>query len=317
MNARWLYLAVSCLFATLVVLGFTLRDAEQAAPAATPAGVEVVLDATVDAAADDELQGVWTRWPDHHADGEKARFYYFHGDGHGLYRYGRMGHTNTNSYRYRITDGGSVELTFNKSGERYSVPFRIHTGRDNTGSENTGSENTGSDGRRVLRLEKDPREGGGTHEYFFVPLPASDVFAGPSAPPPPSGHMWICMRRYATGGQGFELYQFTPAGIDGRGTGWHHRGDFDDWSTETLTYRIGPQQLDLRFELTGEQHRTPYTLSEGADGKRRLLLTDDPRNFMHGSRFADMGRSFALGGLSAIWKLPAVAAADGGLPSCR
>ena len=219
------------------------------------------------------------------------------------YRYGRLGHTNTNSYRYRITDGGRVELSFNKSGERYGVGFRIQMGQD---------------GRRVLRLEKDPREGGSPHEYAYVPPPPlSRSLEASARPMPPSGHMWICMREYATGGQGFEIYQFTPAGIDGRGTGWHHRGDFDDWSTESLTYRIEPQRLHVRFELTGEEHRSAYSVNEGGDQGRRLLLADDPRNFMHGSRFADMGKSFAFSGVSGIWALPAVAAADGGLPSCR
>lgn len=303
MSARWLYVAVSFFFATLAALGFAFGR-QQPAPQAGHDG-ERESPTAITVAADDEIKGLWTRWPHEQAGGDRVRFYYFHGDGLGLYRYGKIGHTNTNSYRYRVLDDGAdgrVELSFNKTGERYRVPFRVKMGRD---------------GRRVLRLEKDPRENGAPQEYFYVPPPPGLEDAVVSADPmPPSGRMWICMRRYETGGQGFELYQFTPAGIDGRGTGWHHKGDFDDWSTEALTYRIENQRLQMRFELTGERSQTGFALAEGQDGGRRLLLADDPRNFWHGSRFLDMGKSFSLHEPGALWRLGQLAA-DGGLPTCR
>jgi hypothetical protein len=305
MNARWIHVATVTALATFGLLALTLRDAP---PEPTAPGVEapVVEAAATQAptAGDDELQGLWTRWPHDLGRGDPVRFYYFHGDGAGLYRYGRIGHTNTNSYRYKIVGGEqrSVELTFNKTGERYRVPFAVKMGRD---------------GRKVLQLPKDPREGGAPHEYFYVPPPDlgsdGEVVADPT---PPSGRMWICMQRYKTGGTGWVIYQLTPAGIDGRGTGWHHRGDFDDWSTESMTYRMENGRLELEFELTHERHVTDFALVEGEGGKRQLELKSDPRNWWHASKLADMGKSFDVGAdPSALAKQ--VQVLDGALPTCR
>src|SRR5690606_7804255 len=98
---------------------------------------------------------------------------------------------------------------------------------------------------------------------------------------------------FATGGMGFSMYQLSSAGIDGRGTGWHHRGDFDDWSTESLTYRFDATSMELRFDLTGERSSTGYGVVMGEDKKRRLVLHEDPRNWWQRAVFADMGRAFA------------------------
>jgi len=104
--------------------------------------------------------------------------------------------------------------------------------------------------------------------------------------------MWIDLRAYATGGRGFSLYQLRPAGIDGRGVGWFHRGDFDDWSTEALTYRIAGDRLELSFSLAGQQEATSFTVRTEDDGTRWLELADDPRDFWHSHRYRDVGPSF-------------------------
>ncbi|MFO0633431.1 MAG: hypothetical protein U0168_11320 [Nannocystaceae bacterium] len=56
---------------------------------------------TPTAVAADPLVGLWSAHDDGGA-GTPVAFYYFHGDGHGLYRYGRVGLTNTNSFDYTV-----------------------------------------------------------------------------------------------------------------------------------------------------------------------------------------------------------------------
>lgn len=272
-----LYLAVLGVVGAAALWGAFEREpsSRERRDAVGDAVEEVVRKDTVHA---DAVQGLWSRWPERRREGDPVRFYYFHGDGHGLYRYGRIGHTNTHSFDYRV-EGDTVRLRFRKSGSQHELRYRIEAGRD---------------GRRTLRLENDPEESGATTTYTFVPPPSeARAVLSASEGKRPAGRMWIDLQRYATGGVGFSLYQLGPAGIDGRGTGWHHRGDFDDWSTESLSYRLDDGMLELRFELTGERAITRYELVEGADGKRRLILHEDPRNWWHRASFADMGRAFA------------------------
>lgn len=237
------------------------------------------------------LAGIW--WRDEPAtSGERVRFYYFHGDGTGLYRYGRTGLTNTHSFDYDV-QGDDLLLTFRKTGDRHVVRFRIE-------------RRVGDTARDELTLYDDPREAGDT-TYFrtsertvraassrVAPIGARDESAGPG------GRLWIDLRKYATGGRGFSMYQLRAPGIDGRGTGWFHRGDFDDWSTESLTYRIAGDRLELVFELSGEKAQTRFRIAgEGAD--RTLLVADDPRDFWHAHAYRDAGPSFgALGGVAAL-----------------
>ena len=238
-----------------------------------------------DADAVRALSGIWWRY-EPGVEGDPVRFYYFHGDGKGLYRYGRIGQTNTNSFDYDVKDDKLV-LRFRKSGERHAVAYRI--------------EREG--GRDWLVLEGDPREPltEGTTRYHRE---SDQTISGPAIAhpqpetgPPPAGHMWIDQTRYATGGYGFSLYQFRPAGIDGRGVGWHHRGDFDDWSTESLVYRITGDRLELSFPLADEQHVTRFFVTKVGD-ERRLALEADPRDFWHPHIYRDMGVSFGIHSMS-------------------
>jgi hypothetical protein len=225
------------------------------------------------------VSGIWWRY-EQGVEGDPVRFYYFHGDGKGLYRYGRIGHTNTHSFDYDV-QGDRLTLAFRKSGERHVVRFEIERG----------------EGRDWMTLHDDPREPLREEptRYFreseqTIRGPAV-AHPAPQTGPAPAGHMWIDQTRYATGGYGFSFYQFRPAGIDGRGVGWHHRGDFDDWSTESLTYRISGDRLELWFPLTNEHHTTRFFVTQAGD-ERRLTLYADPRDFWHAHTYLDIGVSF-------------------------
>jgi hypothetical protein len=212
------------------------------------------------------LAGIWWRY-ERGVEGDPLRFYYFHGDGKGLYRYGRVGLTNTNSFDYDVEDRMLV-LRFRKTGEVHRVPYTV--------------EREG--GRDWLVLDDDPREPGGAR-YFREKAGAIDPHELA-----PAGHMWIDHKAFATGGAGFSLYQFRPAGIDGRGVGWFHRGDFDDWQTESLVYRIGDDSMELWFTLRDEHAVTPFEVRSSEP--RVLHLADDPRDFWHPHDYVDIGKSF-------------------------
>lgn len=224
------------------------------------------------------LSGIWWRY-ELAEQGGRVRFYYFHGDGTGLYRYGRVGLTNTQSFDYDVR-GDRLVLDFRKTGEHHEVPFAL-------------TQDPSAPERDWLELTDDPRESV-TTRYFRESDETIRVDAQPATElgPAPAGHMWIDLRQFATGGQGFSMYQFRPAGIDGRGTGWFHRGDFDDWSTEWLNYRVVGDQLELQFPLAREDAATRFAVATDAEGQRTLSVADDPRDYWHSHRYVDMGPSF-------------------------
>lgn len=222
--------------------------------------------------ATDALTGIWQRFAPG-ATGDPVRFWYFHGDGKGLYRYGRVGLTNTHGFDYAI-DGDRLQLSFRKTGQTHEVRFSIERGEDGD----------------VLMLSPDPREAEPTRYVRRSDRPVRGAQAPALAP---SGRLWIDLRNYATGGQGFAMYQLRPAGIDGRGTGWFHRGDFDDWSTQALSYRLVPEAGRLELAFFGEHggEVTRYAIESDADA-RRLWLSADPRDFWHAHAYVDAGPSF-------------------------
>ena len=243
-----------------------------------------------------ELLGLWME-SDPRQISDEMRFYYFHQGGKGLYRYGQVGHNQTHSFDWRVDDGGRLELAFRKRGERGVT--RVVLGDEG--------------GRRTLTLLDDPRgpSGPGRVRYRATPTSLTSgadelvALAGPLAlverpaihddAEAVAGRMWIDLRRWATGGVGFVLYQLsdvTPRGWQaGWKLGWHHVGDFDDWTTETLAYRAEPGALRLRFLLRGDEAVTPAELGR-VDGTRTLTVPRDPRNFRHRTRLVDAGPSF-------------------------
>jgi hypothetical protein len=229
-------------------------------------------EAVAKAAAADPLVGLWSAHPSG-AEGEPVQFYYFHGGGHGLYRYGRVGSTFTNSFDYAV-GGDVVTLSFRKSGAAHGVHFRI----------------TEESGASVLELADDPR-GGGSRRYVQVRSEPIDPHIEPVAGDAGlGGRMWLDRTGYATGGYGFSLYQLRAAGIDGRGTGWFHRGDFDDWSTESLVYRTSGDRLELEFHGGDGSELTRFAVVPGEP--RTLVLEHDPRDWWHPHRYLDAGPSF-------------------------
>ena len=247
-------------------------------------------------AADDELKGLWTRWPDAgKREDAPVAFYYFHDEGIGLFRFGKIGHNTTNSYNWQTQDN-TIVLTYRKTGAQVRMPYRIEKGTPN-----------------VLVVGDDSHNPGlGVSRYTFVPYEQSsgaapDLFdeehptslENPRSPDRIDNRLWMDLKTYATGGVGFSLYQLREAGIDGRGTGWHHVGDFDDWSTEALSYRInragGGREIDLLFTLRNERSTTPlHTGHRSKDGVdvRFLTLERDPRGFWAAHNFDDAGPSF-------------------------
>lgn len=239
---------------------------------------------------DDPLVGLWSvAAPDGRDDG--VRFYYFHGNGQGLYRYGRVGYTNTNSFDY-TTDGDVLRLSFRKTGARHEIRFAI---RDDGG-------------RTSLVLEEDPKNhGGGTYvRRRSEPVAPHEACDSPA----PAGRMWLDRVGFATGGYGFGLYQLRCAGIDGRGTGWFHRGDFDDWTTEALVYRMHDGRLELQFATTEDDEWTSFSIG---GSPRTMRVTNDPRDFWHTHDYVDVGPSFGAAAIDEtvagpaeplLWALP-------------
>ena len=70
------------------------------------------------------IEGLWLKKD---AGADEFRFYYFHKDGIGLYRYGKRHLNNTNSFEYKV-EGRTIRLTFKKTGEAHQVRF-VHVHR--------------------------------------------------------------------------------------------------------------------------------------------------------------------------------------------
>ena len=230
------------------------------------------------AASHEALKGLWSRY-DGRTDGTPLRFYYFHDDGIGLYRYGRVGLNNTHSYHY-AADGTALTLTFNKTGTVVKTPYQI----------------VEEDWRQVLLVQQDPYEPG-VGRYVKEMGPMADHVdvdtAKDRAKGPGFDRMWMHVDAFRNGGIEFSIYQFKEPALDGRGVGWHHRGDFDNWSTETLFYRKDGDRLALYFPQRDEQASSTMTLT-ATDGRRTLSLGSDPRNYWQSSTFVDGGRAFGV-----------------------
>ncbi len=267
----------------------------------------VARDDAADAAA---VRGLWSRVP--HGTGQDAdpvAFYYFHDGDIGLYRYGQVAYNNTHSYHWSA-DGDTLSLDYNKSGERQALGYRVEQGSP-----------------KVLVIVDDPMNPGVKEtRYRWVPPPdfgpeaadlenrdehdAGDVdlTLGERV----DNRLWMDLKSFKTGGMGFSMYQLRPAGIDGRGTGWFHVGDFNDWSTEALSYRLvrgedgsrlesqpgaAGTAVDLLFTLRKERSVARLQVghrSVGGKDVRFLTIQPDPRDFGAAHAYEDAGPSFGM-----------------------
>ena len=220
-----------------------------------------------------DIRGLWLK---EGGERQEFRFYYFHGNGIGLYRYGRRHLHATNSYDYRV-DGRTLELTFRKTGEKKKVEF----------------ERAGD----YLILKNDPKEPGSTrYKKVEGPLEFSQLMGAEH----PWSRMWTEQSKFATGGMRFRIYQFQPPDAQGKGIGWYHQGDYDDWTTEAFQYRKGTDAIHFLFLQKKDWEKTKFR--EVAGDKRAIELMSDPRNFWHRARFEDGGRSiFSLGGTAILF----------------
>lgn len=226
------------------------------------------------------LTGLWRAVPGQGARLDSRRFWYFHGDGKGLYRYGTTALNNTHSFDYRAVAGG-LELYFRKTGETVVVQTRFeHTPSGPSLSLDPDPEDPGAN----YRLERGPVARGGAP----VKVLASERI---------DGRIWMDLHPFATGGMGFNMYQLNDAAIDGRGVGWFHRGDFDEWSTEALSFRLRGDTLTLHFSARDEHGVVEVSVAKDDKG-RVLTVRDDPRDFHKDHSYRDVGESFgAFGGL--------------------
>lgn len=219
----------------------------------------------------DALAGLWRRPA---SQPGQVRFYYFHGNSKGLYRYGQSEWNQTNSFDYLVRDR-RVILKFRKDGKSHESSFQIEAAQ----------------GKRTLRLDKDPKERGARYEWSAPPM-GSRIADQALQKKGLGGYMWMHNRSFARGGSEFAMYQFNAPAVDGRGVGWFHRGDFDDWTTESFRYRIEGEKIAFFFEYQQRHEASSFELVEGSKRHRVLHLGQDPRNFWLQRGYQEMGPSF-------------------------
>lgn len=234
------------------------------------------------------LLGLWQAFrPEKH--GDPVRFYYFHSGGIGLVRYGRLGLTYTRSFGWKVA-GDHLMLVFTKTGAHHRVKFSLE------------------EDRAVLHLPSDPAFPG-DHRYRKETRPRGLELDGrqamPSSPEAanhPLARLWQQTTQDKSGHKGFRMYQFQAPTIDGRGVGWYHEGDMDEWSTEALVYRAvpnaseggKPSQLELHFTLRGERSTTVMQVIPEDKTKAKIVINEDPRNYWHTRTYVDEGPSFTV-----------------------
>ncbi len=218
------------------------------------------------------LLGLWSRFSPV-KPGDRQRFYYFHTGGIGLFRYGRLGLTYTQTFRYDV-DSKVIRLTFNRASARHPVQHQVKYRLEG----------------RALTLLNDPKMGG-EQTYTHRPLPTTS--GDGQAFDHPLARLWVEAVPNGHGMPGFRMYQLQAPTIDGRGVGWYHEGDHTEWSTEALSYRRTGDRIVFTFPVRLEEHVS--TIVEGqADGVRTLHLTEDPRNFWHPRTYRDGGPGFTM-----------------------
>jgi hypothetical protein len=224
------------------------------------------------------VRGLWSRVDAPTDDTSPVAFYYFHDGDVGLYRYGRAAHNTTHSYTFSV-DNDVIHWRYNKTGAVEASRFVVN----------------GTGDSRTLVIDRDPQTRA-RETYRYVPVSVTSSFAPDVDAQRADGRMWTRRTTYQNGELVFSMYQLRGAGLDGRGTGWHHIGDFSDWSTEALSYRLTPSAFDVTFSLRNERWQTAARV-EGENGKRTWTLDEDPRGFWARHTYTDEGPSFGSFGV--------------------
>ena len=212
------------------------------------------------------ILGLWAQYVPKNA-GDPERFYYFHKGGIGLFRYGRRGLTYTQTFRYDV-NAKTLKLVFIKSGERFKIPYSIQ--------------------KDQLTLGADPKMGG---EQTYTKRPPQPVPAMAGAHP--LARMWTKRVVDRKGNVEFRTYQLQAPGPQGRGTGWYHEGDEEEWSTESFSYHRTADWIALSFPVRKEH--VVSNVEEGKDGRiRTFTLVEDPRNYWHRRTYRDEGPTLPL-----------------------
>jgi len=220
-----------------------------------------------------ELAGLWERTDLPEKD--DVRFYFFHPSGIGLYRFGKLGLNHTHMFRY-VQAGSKLAIVFSRSGEHHELTVSRRKQGDAV----------------FLTMSEDPREQGQSMTYRRRTMP-SDASERLDAEATGFNRMWIHLLRSQKGADAFAMYQFQKPDASGRGHGWFHHGDYDEWTTESLEYVKRGKTLELNFELMKQQTQTRFEVRRSADG-RMLALERDPRGFWQRRVFMDQGPSFAM-----------------------
>jgi hypothetical protein len=201
-----------------------------------------------------------------------VRFYYFHGNGIGLLRYGKVGLNNTESFHYKTQDD-VLSLRFNKTGQGMQTRYVIAE----------------SEGKTTLALpdfvHQDDRE------LIKEPAPNLSVMNWPQGKS--LDRMWTMLQQSVDGSISFKMYQLRKADDTGHGEGWYHEGDFDNWYTERLDFHRGETEMMFHFGLRDEKAQTPYMHVTDAPTPM-LVFEKDPRHFWTTTHYVDGGESFSV-----------------------
>ena len=202
----------------------------------------------------------------------EVRFYYFHGNGIGLLRYGKVGLNNTESFHYQ-THEGVLSIRYNKTGQMFTTSYAFE--KENDRQVLVLPELTHKDDRRLVKEEGS--------EMGLLNQPSGIQM----------DRMWTMLEKHAGGGIDFKIYQLRKADDTGHGEGFFHEGDFDNWSTERLNYHIGDGQMTFHFSLKDEKAQTSFQLERPHD-LPMLVFDKDPRHFWATTHYWDGGESFSL-----------------------
>lgn len=206
---------------------------------------------------------------DLHSD---LRFYYFHGNGIGLLRYGKVGLNNTESFHYETTDD-VLSLRFNKTGHVVQTRYAL----------------TETEGKTLLTLPDfvDQKD----RELIKETSPNLSLLNWPQGKS--LDRMWTYLLQSADNHLSFKMYQLRKADDTGHGEGWYHEGDFDNWYTEHLKFYRGETEMTFHFGLKNEKAETTYVHVTDATTPM-LVLEKDPRHFWTTTHYMDGGESFSV-----------------------